>query len=234
MEKILLIFCFILTLGMTANAQSFEFEVDDFRKCFDPTMTEEPINYGFVQNLHFTTNNLYWKRTEVYLPDGWGSVICDNVACYTEAIGERFYNLDVDELATFDVHAKTNGFPGDSAIIEMCVWEVADSANTVQCRTYTFYTDLSRCTSSTTSVDPDMEANVQIAPNPAADYFNVKSDITVGNIDVYNIIGAKVKSFDKRQQSPYDISELPTGMYLVRVFSEDNTRMLNTLRLKKR
>ncbi|NNE29535.1 MAG: T9SS type A sorting domain-containing protein [Saprospiraceae bacterium] len=73
---------------------------------------------------------------------------------------------------------------------------------------------------------------VQLFPNPTANYFQVKTDETVNSVEVFNLLGRKMVSFDFEPGDYYDISELPNGLYLIQLVS-DNHKVLTTRRLKK-
>lgn len=59
-------------------------------------------------------------------------------------------------------------------------------------------------------------------PNPATSLLNIRSDYinTVKTIDLYSIVGTKVKQFEARSQ--LIISELPEGIYIARIVTTDN------------
>lgn len=81
------------------------------------------------------------------------------------------------------------------------------------------------------SIDGDVVAKnpVQFYPNPARDSFSISEKITALNI--YNILGQNVKSFNQNQET-YAISELPNGIYTIKVVIENN--VTDTFRLIKK
>ena len=230
MIRTILLWSFLFLLSTSVKAQTFEFDFNDFDTCgiWNQDDSISLVLHGHINNLHFTTNNLYWQVTPVYLPAGWKFAICDNVACYTDNFSERFMNLSTGENGTMNVYIRTFGNPGDSAVLELCVWEINDTT-TAECHLFTF----TECSSSTAD-NVHRDIHLSISPNPTSDYFHVNSSERVGNVDVYNIIGSKVKAFDEHEVSPYRVADLPAGMYLVRIYNESNTQVLSTLRLKKR
>ena len=192
-------------------------------------------NHGFVFELSGNPNDLQWKRNEIYLPEGWGSAICDYERCYFQWVGERPLNLSANQQSTFDVHLYNNinatppgDMAGDSAVIEICVFEANNPANE-QCTTLTFICDR------TSAVEDEIGSREELvlSPNPTNGYFKVANNDKIGKVEVINIIGAKLKTFDTRESSAYDVSELPSGIYLVRLYDKNDSRVLSTLRLKK-
>ena len=59
-----------------------------------------------------------------------------------------------------------------------------------------------------------------IYPNPAEDVLSVKSAEKMSKLNIYNIAGSLLKSVDmsSRLTSTINISELPTGLYMVKVY----------------
>jgi hypothetical protein len=67
-------------------------------------------------------------------------------------------------------------------------------------------------------------------PNPSTDFFSVNIDST--KVFIYSITGQLVKSFQNKSKSDvYEISDLNSGMYLVKVFDTNNNE--KTLKLIK-
>jgi hypothetical protein len=229
MKKLVLFIVFVFTFGFLGFSQTFDYEVAETNMSFalEQGVSQDLVNHGFATNLNPFTNNLYWVRTEISMPDGWESAICDKTACYTPVVGERALNLSATEQSIFDLHLYTEGFPGDMAIIKLCIFEVADTS-TSQCHTYTF--------SALSSAEDqlDQEVSLMLYPNPATNYFTVVSEQPTGKVELYNIIGAKLRTFDSRNQSEFEVSDLSPGIYLARIYDAENTRVLSTLRLKKR
>ena len=60
--------------------------------------------------------------------------------------------------------------------------------------------------------------NVVLSPNPTHDYFELESDSSIQQIQVYSIQGQLVKSFDPQQR--YHVSDLANGVYVVKIFGE--------------
>ena len=229
MKKHLLFFFCALFFCSQLPAQTFNYDAEvETAFQLEPGVSQDIVNYGFVTNLLATGNGLYWVRTELEMPAGWGSAICDKTACYFETVGERALDLLADEQSNFDVHVYTHGMPGDSAVIQFCVFEVNDTT-TSQCKTYTFRSNLS----SVSSVEEDNVA-LKILPNPASNYFTINSEASIGRVEMYNVIGSKIRTFDSRETASFGISDLHPGIYLVRIYNEANNRVLSTLRLKKR
>ena len=98
------------------------------------------------------------------------------------------------------------------------------------------YTDMNGCTGTAQqniTVDDclsldDLEAiYLSIAPNPAQQFFSIQSDQEVSDVTLLGLSGRIVQRFNTNIGN-YDISTLPTGMYIVRV-SIDGQQLLRRL-----
>jgi hypothetical protein len=70
--------------------------------------------------------------------------------------------------------------------------------------------------------------NVNIMPNPANDYIQIESTMSISSIEVYSLAGNKVKTFNPNGfNSKINVSELASGSYLLKVNSNDNYKVFN-------
>ncbi|MEL6988436.1 MAG: T9SS type A sorting domain-containing protein [Bacteroidota bacterium] len=74
--------------------------------------------------------------------------------------------------------------------------------------------------------------NIKVFPNPAQSYFSVSENNVVLQVEVYNLLGRKLKSFKMEAGMKYDVSDLNKGMYLVRLL-DSKEKVVKTLRLQK-
>jgi len=72
-----------------------------------------------------------------------------------------------------------------------------------------------------------------VYPNPASDFIHLSNNALVRQLVIYNFSGRQVLTFKASEGRKYNISELPTGMYLVQ-FLDGQKRILHTQRLHKR
>lgn len=73
---------------------------------------------------------------------------------------------------------------------------------------------------------------IAVYPNPALDYFTITSESQVSHITINNIIGKQVKAFKRSELNRYDIASLKKGIYVVRIF-DNNDQLVKALRLSK-
>ncbi len=71
---------------------------------------------------------------------------------------------------------------------------------------------------------------VSVYPNPATEGFKLTSHIPVSRIEIYNMIGKKVKSISNKNLNYFDVSDLRNGIYLVRVL-DNNYKSIKVIRL---
>jgi len=76
--------------------------------------------------------------------------------------------------------------------------------------------------SPTSAVNMASESNILIFPNPATKELKIQdSGFRMTSIEVYDMVGEKV--FSQPQTSSIDVSELPPGIYFVRILSENES-----------
>ncbi len=72
--------------------------------------------------------------------------------------------------------------------------------------------------------------SIRIYPNPVMDFYKIDSKVTIGKIEIYNLIGKRVKTQNNDRDGVFDTSGLRNGMYLVRIFDQKG-KVLKVLRL---
>ncbi len=61
---------------------------------------------------------------------------------------------------------------------------------------------------------------IDLHPNPVTDFLKIKSKgLTLTKIEIYSILGGKVKEIDPKSKSIY-LGDLPRGIYLIKIYSE--------------
>lgn len=77
------------------------------------------------------------------------------------------------------------------------------------------------------NVSPDLEDKLSIFPNPASDYLRLEASFPLQEIELLNLIGERVWNADAQGNQDFDLNlpDLPTGAYLLRVYSSDGVIM---------
>jgi len=186
------------------------------------------VSKGFLRNDSQDTLTIMWKRTIIELTDGWETAVCDKNLCYipsfeetSEETGTHLVLLPGEE-SNFDIHVYPDGTEG-AAIVDLTATDVNDPANTVSGR-YTF----NQATTSTRFVT---KSNIKLYPNPTTQYISLMDGTDVDKLTVYNIVGRPVKSFQATSSNQYDVSNLPIGIYLVRLMNAYE-QTIKTVRLR--
>lgn len=78
------------------------------------------------------------------------------------------------------------------------------------------------------SVDDNTLETFKVYPNPTSDVLNIKHTQDIDNITVYNLIGQDMMSFSKNDiiDSAINISDLPKGLYLIKISSGEKSETL--------
>ncbi len=77
-----------------------------------------------------------------------------------------------------------------------------------------------------TSIRNEMaNAEVRVYPNPVLDRLHIDAKSNIKSVSVYNILGYEVmlRNLNQGNNASIDFAELPAGMYLVRVISQDGS-----------
>ncbi len=79
--------------------------------------------------------------------------------------------------------------------------------------------DVTTVCNSVATKNVNSQGYLEIVPNPAKDYFSIKSDNVVNNtlVEIYNILGLKVYSGKEDNVNFIDCHQLAPGLYIVKV-----------------
>lgn len=200
-----------VTISLNPNPITIEVNPVDF----------ETVAHAMVKNESNETKEFTWQRTEIELSSTWTSAVCDKNTCYADFVSEQCFTLEAGEEGLMDVHIRPFNTTG-SALVEIRVFEKNNPDNFVV-GTYNF-------TEMTTSVSDVERLGLKLYPNPTANYFQLTENDVVDEVVVYNILGKQMQSFSGNNTN-YDISNLPSGMYLVGLLAGNEN--IKTLRLRK-
>jgi glycosidase len=133
---------------------------------------------------------------------------------------------DVLVIANFDVTAKNvaTGFQYTGSwynLMDNTPYNVTDVNATINLQPgeYRIYGNKASTLGTT---DFEVLNDIYIYPNPASNYFTLNTGTS--KVQIFAITGQLVKSFHKNQTADhqYSISDLVNGMYLVRVYNDEN------------
>ncbi len=94
---------------------------------------------------------------------------------------------------------------------------------------YIFHDNITIHEDTSASISESNDGNIEIYPNPTQNYINIKSDIKIDNIYIYNVSGQKINTEIKNNK--IDISKLTKGNYVLKLVS--NGKILSKQFIKK-
>ena len=84
--------------------------------------------------------------------------------------------------------------------------------------TEVFYDNFSLAPAATASVDDVFASNLKVYPNPANDVLTIESKtVKIESVEIYSLLGQKMKSNIQLENNKFDVSDLSTGLYLLKV-----------------
>jgi hypothetical protein len=219
-----------VTFTATPNPFTDEFEVDltDFYV--------EPVAHTVVAHNSSGTVELRWEINVVSAPSEWAFKVCDNNACYSTSVTTNINPPMIDEpvvltsgaTTLLDLHILPRYVPG-TGVIEINLSLASDPGTILETVAYNI-----TVTGSTVNVSEASKRALRLYPNPTSDFIVLTdNEMLVDRIEVYNIVGRQVRSFRASQGARYNLADLPDGMYLVSLISQE-TGILKTMRISKR
>lgn len=207
---------------------------------FTVDITDPDLDLG----IHTTiTNNtgeeveLKWVRNIKEMPMSWQTYICiDNFLCFFPESDTNYdpandiedpLVLSAGASMDFALHILPQNVMGDGAFeVTIALTSKPDSViGKVE-----FNAVVRDRTSSTFALQAQ---DIRVFPNPATDYIMLTEYNHVSRVDIYNIVGRRMRSFPIVNDRSLNISDLPNGLYLVGLVDHSG-RTARTLRLVKR
>ncbi|MCG8331904.1 MAG: T9SS type A sorting domain-containing protein [Chitinophagales bacterium] len=239
MKQLILAFSFLFILAITTTqAQNLVFspspvEVSGYADPNNPGF--EFVAYSTLTNEGSEAITLRWERFFNNIPDPWNIQVCDINLCYEEPVYSNIaediglnapVTLEPGASTNIDIHVKPKGLAGNGDI-RVDITVVGDpDATVVATNTYTFNSLIS-------NINDLDKARLEVYPNPTTDYFQLRGADLVDRVVVYNVIGREMRSFDVQPNKNYAVNDLPNGLYLVSLVS-DEEGIMKTFRLGKR
>jgi hypothetical protein len=194
--------------------------------------------YARIENRSGDTLRLRWQRYEMEAPEAWQVQVCDPNMCYLPDVESNYEaGLNPEEPVvvppgsafTLTLYLLPNGSAG-KGVYDIDLSTVEDPGNVLE--TVVFRTEVQDTPPIRRRLSPPSEP-LRIFPNPTTDYFELNRNGEVDVIEVYNVLGSRVRRFNVGEGKRYYLNGLPDGMYLVSLVSHESG-ILTTLRLSKR
>ena len=225
MKNFLLIILFAFSAGVSAQVLTF----NPVELTVEAMANELTIPAKFdVANETVNDLEFLWRLERADVPEEWAFTICDALLCYGEGT-EACPPTDANSIMAngeitglYKVSLNANDVPYDGH-----VFFVLRSGNEEYARL--------RINFNIGMVSSAYELTVEdlaVFPNPTSDFFQLKNDKNVSSVAIYNIVGKEINSFNHSTSRMYDVSNLETGIYLVRFFDK-KLNTIKTIKLSK-
>lgn len=231
MKQIILLALF-LSLGLGLQAQiSFAPEAPSSSDNTSSNKVQVDID---ITNDLAENQAIFWyidRETPVngedLIPSEWEFQVCDKNTCYISGLEScpttAPVNFTANETFTFNIYVNPHGTAGTGNF-----WfHMTDENGAILASAPVNY-DIS----GVSSTDDIAARKMQIYPNPTSDYIQITNDNEVSKVAIYNIVGKNIKTSIHFAGKSHDVSTLQKGMYLVRIFDE-NEKVLSVFRMNK-
>jgi len=237
MKKYLYTFA-LLWIGMTVQAQTDTLVVGEnpaygYAVLDDPTTSPGDIEvYVDLFPSGMDTRAFGWERTNISLPSGWASAVCDNNLCYLPTVNTEEFNMTGGDTTDLILHIYPGGTPGNitnvtpgTAEVHVKVYEKDNPTNE---ENIIFFVTLD-ATTGTTQVEAQ---RLKVYPNPTKDVFRITENTLVKRVKVLNVVGKSALDRTIQNGEQLSVAHLRAGMYLVQMF-DDKNEVIKTVRLLK-
>jgi len=231
MKRLLLCFFLLQSLAGTTWGQiSISVNPSPFVLTGHPSNNDVSIHIEVTNHSSFDAYIL-WSRTVESAPQGWLTWICDKNLCYlptANACSPTKPNiLAPGEKMDFQIHVNPGAVEG-STPYDITFVDYEDPSIILG------HVDGEVVISNTVSTKNNgAQSNLTVYPNPTTDYFQVSETPGLKYIELFNIVGNKVRSYDALPQKQYAVGDLTDGIYLVRLVTSTG-KIIKTIRLSKR
>lgn len=218
----------LLCLPVFLKAQiTVSVEPSTFMLTGNPSQTDVLVHIN-VTNTSNQVANIFWSRRLTNNPVNWLSWICDKNLCFDPSVNScppsKPNVLNPGESFDIQVHVNPSNTEG-TGDYEINLSD-GDGNNLAQITGQVLI-------STATAVKDAADTRLTIYPNPTSDYFQVTETPGLKFIELFNIVGNKVRSFDAVPQKQYNVADLADGIYLVRLMTSTG-KVIKTIRLSKR
>ncbi len=223
MKKALLFICFLLTasFGFAQNSFTLELEHNPVNVQEADVNKTDIIGETMVKNTAAKDFTTKWTITSVEKPKSWVFYVCDVQNCFPPTTTSSSFTLSANQSGMFACHLDPKGECGNGVV----KIDFEESADVKQECIFNYMV----CTSANGDL---VNSAISLFPNPTMGTFSLNvENATLGRIDIYNVLGRKIKSYDGATRF-FDISNEAMGIYLVQMIDENND-IVRTIRVNK-
>ena len=186
--------------------------------------------------------DLIWKRVvDEDCPSEWSSLVCDNNSCYAPFISTNVteggldapFELEAGEsFNLFALHTLPSAVPG-CCRIEIEFSTVQEPEVLLETLIFDVGINTQDCNFPTSTEEIAEAQLVSVFPNPTQDAFTLTNNDVVNQIDVYNSMGQKLKTYDFVNGEYHNVSDLNAGLYSLALKNAEG-KILHTIMLDKK
>ena len=226
MKRLVLLFIPLLAFQLNLSAQNLVFDTET-SNCAGAASEFEVSCENHIKNMAGFGDTMVWVRTLVSGPSAWDVAVCDENACYPPNIGTKWFIALNNETSLMKVVFRPNNTSG-SGLVKVHVYAKSDSANSNNTAYYHFNT-----ITSTSNYTAQAVKDIFIYPTPVREIMNVvfNANLKPNRIDVFNVLGQKVKTFPVQLDRStgrveLQLADLDKGMYFVRVYQDGSSSVI--------
>jgi len=229
MKQILLILFVLTGFGLTAQVSYQPDQPQGLGKTDD---TDIKVDVDIINDLA-EAQNLFWAIDRVNssepVPEEWEFQICDKNNCYIWGLEQcpsgNPAQFDANESFTYNLHMNPHGTAGIGGIVFNITNGDGEILSAIPVN---YQIDL---VSGVSDTDLDVK-QIKLYPNPTTDYIQITNDNNVSKVAFYNIVGKRLNTSVHYTGKSHDVSTLQKGIYLVRLFDEEDN-VITVIRLNK-
>ncbi len=192
--------------------------VDDI----DYTIVDIPGN-SIITNESGMAHTFTWTRSIISMTETWETAVCDITMCYLPFVESQSFVLGAGAWGNLDIHVYPNNTEG-SALIQIYI---EDDAEPVNSATGIYYFNQAL------SAPERLSENIKTYPNPVADILNIEAGHQVHRIEIFNIEGKRMLAELVNGNSAINLSGLPSGTFILRMFDGANQQISGNLLVKQ-
>lgn len=209
------------------------YEPNPFVFTADTSVVDATAKFTVTNNSNQTVE-WHWVFEVIDAPAGWEFQICDENLCYLPG---RFFNscnspniLDAGMSTTnCSLHYYSNGIVGTATVQLRITSECQGDATT---NIVVVEANLNADGTSSSQEVEISSSDLSVYPNPTAQYFMVKNDLDIKEVEILQIVGKRVRSEKHTAGQKHYIDDLPNGFYIVRL-KDRNNNVKKVLRITK-
>lgn len=168
---------------------------------------------SIIRNTSMVDDSILWVRTEVQLPEGFFTAVCDPIQCYFPGVSSKTFLLKPNQTGPMDVHFYNPNMTTGTGIVHLLVTNLRVPNDTVT-GVY-IYNTISG------TDDPLPTAQVRLFPNPVVEGFSLDHADDVAAVQVFSLTAGLVASFNPSADQHYSIADQPAGHYIVALIASN-------------